>query len=183
MYTSLSYISHQPHFTGAGSAAQSEVFSGTVGAGAGTKTQIVTPLRRVPPAARSEQGPRGSARGDGCLHPAETARVSTPGAAGGLPRVGGLGEQGLGGRPTRGPPRGAGWARGGRGGGVAGGGAAAGGGRVRSWAQGPPWPPRSLAASRERRGAEGLTGRRGRAEQVQPFPGIPGPGALRPRSR
>ena len=75
--------------------------------------------------------------------------------------------------PGAGSGRGLGaWRAGGRGEG----GAAAGGGSVRSRAQGQQWPPQSKAAWRERPGAEGLTGRRGRAEQVQIFPGTPGPG-------
>lgn len=79
--------------------------------------------------------------------------------------------------PGAGSGRGLGaWRAGGRSGGRGEGGAADGGGSVRSRAQGQPWPPRSKAAWRERPGAEGLTGRRGRAEQVQIFPGTPGPG-------
>ncbi|KAJ8796758.1 hypothetical protein J1605_002028 [Eschrichtius robustus] len=79
--------------------------------------------------------------------------------------------------PGAGSGRGLGaWRAGGRSGGRGEGGAAAGGGSVRSRAQGQQWPPQSKAAWRERPGAEGLTGRRGRAEQVQIFPGTPGPG-------
>lgn len=114
-------------------------------------------------------------------NPAGTSSASPPGAVGRC-RAGAakarspgwvaLAGWGLGGRRGAAAGRVAGGLAGlaGRGGG----GAAAGGGR--SPAQGPQWLPRSEAAWRERPGAEGLAGRRGRAEQVQIFPGTPGPG-------
>lgn len=160
-----------------------------IGRGRGDPAGPAAACRRPPhragrevgvPESRAPAGDRAQGPGTAAAPPESTQGWSGPAARGGR------------------PPRGAGWARGGRGAGGRGGrggGAAAGGGRVPSPAQGPQWPPRSQATSRERPGTEGLTGRRGAQSRYRPLrdprrrpPSLPGPvrapaaRARRPRS-